>query len=289
MKYGYFTGCSLSSSGYDYHLSLKYVAKALGMDLVEVKDWVCCGASSAHATSHLLSIALPILNLSHAEKDGLDRLIAPCPACLSRFKASNAELEHDADLKKEIREVFDDKYRGKVKVYHPLEVFVEMGVEKIRERIRKKLTGLKVACYYGCLLTRPPKIAQFDHTEDPQSMDTLIRTLGAETMDWSSKTECCGAAMTLTRSEMVLKLSNNILREAKEAGANAIAVACPLCQANLDGRQRQIEETYKTRYGIPILYFTQLVGLAFGALPKEMGLEKLITSPQEVAGPMGLL
>ena len=289
MKYGYFPGCSLSSSGYDYHLSLKYVAKALGIDLVEVKDWVCCGASSAHATSHLLSIALPVLNLSHAEKDGLDRLIAPCPACLSRFKASNAELEHDADLKKKIREVFDDKYRGKVKVYHPLEVFVEMGVEKIRERIRKKLTGLKVACYYGCLLTRPPKIAQFDHTEDPQSMDTLIRTLGAETMDWSSKTECCGAAMTLTRSEMVLKLSNNILREAKEAGANAIAVACPLCQANLDGRQRQIEETYKTRYGIPILYFTQLVGLAFGALPKEMGLEKLITSPQEVAGPMGLL
>jgi heterodisulfide reductase subunit B len=289
MKYGYFPGCSLSSSGYDYHLSLKYVAKALGMDLVEVKDWVCCGASSAHATSHLLSIALPVLNLSHAEKDGLDRLIAPCPACLSRFKASDAELEHDADLKKKIREVFDDKYRGKVKVYHPLEVFVEMGIEKIRERIRKKLTGLKVACYYGCLLTRPPKIAQFDHTEDPQSMDTLVRTLGAETMDWSFKTECCGASMTLTRSDMVLKLSNDILREAKEVGANAIAVACPLCQANLDGRQRQIEETYKTRYGIPILYFTQLMGLAFGALPKEMGLEKLITSPQEVAGPMGLL
>jgi heterodisulfide reductase subunit B2 len=289
MKYGYFPGCSLSSSGYDYHLSLTYVANALGMDLVEVKDWVCCGASSAHATSHLLSIALPVLNLSHAEKDGFDKLIAPCPACLSRFKAAHVELERDAGLKKKIWEVFDYKYRGKVKVYHPLEVFVEMGVEKIRERIRKKLTGLKVACYYGCLLTRPPKIAQFDHTEDPRSIDTLVRSLGAETMDWSFKTECCGAAMTLTRSEMVLKLSNDILREAKEAGANAIAVACPLCQANLDGRQRQIEEAYKTRYGIPILYFTQLMGLAFGALPKEMGLQKLITSPQEVVGPIGLL
>jgi len=289
MKYGYFPGCSLSSSGYDYHLSLKYVTKALGMDLVEVKDWVCCGASSAHATSHLLSIALPVLNLSHAEKDGLDQLIAPCPACLSRFKAAHVELEQDAGLKKKIWEVFDYKYRGKVKVYHPLEVFVEMGVEKIRERIRKKLTGLKVACYYGCILTRPPKIAQFDNTEDPQSMDTLVRTLGAETVDWSFKTECCGASMTLTRSDMVLKLSNDILREAKEAGAHAITVACPLCQANLDGRQRQIEETYKTRYGIPILYFTQLMGLAFGALPKEMGLQKLITSPQEVVGPIGLL
>jgi heterodisulfide reductase subunit B len=289
MKYGYFPGCSLSSSGNDYHLSLKYVTKALGMDLVEVKDWVCCGASSAHATSHLLSIALPVLNLSHAEKDGLDQLIAPCPACLSRFKAANAEMEHDAGIKKKIWEVFDYKYRGKVKVYHPLEVFVEMGVEKIRERIRKKLTGLKVACYYGCILTRPPKIAQFDNTEDPQSMDTLVRTLGAETVDWSFKTECCGASMTLTRSDMVLKLSNDILLEAKEAGADAITVACPLCQANLDGRQRQIEETYKIRYGIPILYFTQLMGLAFGALPREMGIQKLITSPQEVLGPIGLL
>jgi heterodisulfide reductase subunit B len=119
-------------------------------------------------------------------------------------------------------------------------------------------------------------------------MDALVRTLGAETIDWSFKTECCGASMTLTRSDMVLKLSNDILRAAKEAGASAITVACPLCQANLDGRQRQIEEAYETRYGIPILYFTQLMGLAFGALPKEMGLEKLITSPQEVVGPIGL-
>jgi heterodisulfide reductase subunit B len=229
-----------------------------------------------------------VLNLSHAEKDDLDRLIAPCPACLSRFKAANAELEQDSGLKRKIREVFDYKYRGKVKVYHPLEVFVEMGVEKIREKIQKKLTGLKVACYYGCLLTRPPEIAQFDRTEDPQSMDALVRALGAETMDWSFKTECCGASMTLTRSDMVLKLSNDILREAKEAGAKAIAVACPLCQANLDSRQRQIQETYKTSYGIPILYFTQLMGLAFGALPREMGLQKLITSPQEVLGPIGL-
>ena len=289
MKYGYFPGCSLGSFGYDYHLSLNYVTRALGIDLVEVKDWVCCGASSAHATSHLLSIALPVLNLSHAEKDDLDKLIAPCPACLSRFKTANAELAHDAELKRKIWEVFDYKYRGKVKVYHPLEVLVEMDVEKIREKIRKKLTSLKVACYYGCLLTRPPKIAQFDRTEDPQSMDTLVRALGAETMDWSFKTECCGAAMTLTRSDVVLKLSNDILREAKEAGANVIAVPCPLCQANLDGRQRQIEETYKTRYGIPILYFTQLMGLAFGAYPKEVGIQKLITSPREVLGSLGLM
>jgi heterodisulfide reductase subunit B len=289
MKYAYFPGCSLSSSGYDYHLSLKYVSRALGIDLIEVKDWVCCGASSAHATSHLLSVALPVLSLSHAEKDGFDKLIAPCLACLSRFKSANEELEHDPELKSKIHQVFDYKYQGKVKVYHPLEVFLEMGLDKIRKKIRTKLSGLKVACYYGCVLTRPPKIAQFDNVEDPQSMNDIVRILGAETIEWSFKTECCGVSMTLTRSDIVLKLSNDILHEAKEAGANAIAVCCPLCQANLDGRQRQIEETYKTRYGIPILYITQLMGLAFGAYPKEVGIQKLITSPREVLGSIGLM
>ncbi len=289
MKYAYFPGCSLSSSGYDYNLSFKFVARALGIDLVEVKDWVCCGASSAHATSHLLSVALPVLNLSHAERDGFEKLIAPCLACLSRFKAANVELEHDPDLREKIDQVFDYKYQRRVKVYHPLEVFLEIGLEKIREKIRKKLSGLRVACYYGCVFTRPPKIAQFDNVENPQSMDSIVRTLGATPMEWSFKTECCGVSMTLTRSDIVLKLSNDILREAREAGANAIAVTCPLCQANLDGRQRQIEETYNVRHRIPILYITQLMGLAFGAFPKEVGIQKLITSPQEVLGSVGLM
>jgi heterodisulfide reductase subunit B len=261
----------------------------LGIDLVEVKDWVCCGASSAHATSQLLSVALPVLNLSHAEKDGFENLIAPCLACLSRFKAANVGMEHDIELREKIHQVFDYKYQGKVKVYHPLEVFLGMGTEKIRARTRKKLTGLKVACYYGCVLTRPPEVCQFDNVEDPQSMDSIARTLGAETIDWSFKTECCGVSMTLTYSDIVLKLTNDILREAKEAGANAIAVACPLCQANLDGRQRQIEEAYKVRYRIPILYITQLMGLAYGAFPKEVGIHKLITSPIEVLGSIGLM
>lgn len=289
MRFAYFPGCSLSSSGYDYNLSFKYVARALGIDLVEVRDWVCCGASSAHATSHLLSVALPVLNLSHAEKDGFAKLIAPCLACLSRFKAANVELEHDASLREKIHQIFDYKYQGKVKVYHPLEVFLEIGLGKIRERVRKKLTGLKIASYYGCVLTRPPRIAQFDNVENPQSMDSIVGVLGAAPVDWSFKTECCGVSMTLTRSDIVLKLSNDILREAKEAGAEAITVCCPLCQANLDGRQQQIEEAYKTRYGIPIIYITQLMGLAFGAFPREVGIQKLITSPLEVLGPLGLM
>lgn len=289
MRYAYYPGCSLSSSGIEFHLSFQYVARALGIELIEVKDWVCCGASSAHATSHLLSIALPVLNLSHAEKEGFDKLIAPCLACLSRFKAANVEMKNDDQLRKEIHELFDYPYQGKVKVYHPLEVFLELGLDRIRARVRNKLKGLRVACYYGCVLTRPPKIAQFDDVENPQSMDSIIQALGGETIDWSYKTECCGVSMTLTFSDIVLKLSNDILREAKEGGANAIIVCCPLCQANLDGRQRQIEETYHARYGLPILYITQIMGLSFGAYPKEVGIEKLITSPKEVLGSLGLM
>jgi heterodisulfide reductase subunit B2 len=288
-RYAYFPGCSLSATAIDYNISFRVVAQSLGIDLVEVRDWVCCGASSAHAASHLLSIALPVLNLSHAEQDGFEKLIAPCLACLSRFKAANVEIEHDLHLKSKIHEVFDYKYQGSVKVYHPLEVFLEMGLDRIREKIRKKLTGLKIACYYGCVFTRPPRVAQFDNVENPQSMDSIVRVLGAEPLPWSFKTECCGVSMTLTRSDIVLKLTNDILREAKEAGAHAIAVCCPLCQANLDGRQRQIEETYRTKYGIPIIYITQLMGLAFGAYPREVGIQKLLTSPREVLGSIGLM
>ena len=289
MRFAYYPGCSLSSSGLDYHLSFTYVAKALGIDLIEVRDWVCCGASSGHSTSHLMSVALPALTLAHAEQDGFEKMIAPCLACLARCKAAHIALERDPELKKRVDEALDYKYQGKVKTYHPLEVFLEIGMEKVRERMKRKLSDLRIVSYYGCVLTRPPEVAQFDDVENPQSMDTIVATLGATPIDWSFKTECCGVSMTLTYSDIVLKLTNNLLREAKEAGANAIAVCCPLCQANLDGRQAQIEERYNTRYRIPILYITQLMGLAFGARPGELGIEKLITSPQELLGSIGLM
>lgn len=289
MRYAYYPGCSLQSSAIEFDLSFKYVARALGIELFEIKDWVCCGASSAHSTSHLLSIALPVLNLIRAEKQGFDKLIAPCLACLLRFKVANLELKENPEIRSIIHKIFAYEYKGNLRAYHPLEVFHEIGLERIKKRTRKKLRNLRIACYYGCVLTRPPKVSQFDNTEDPQSMDSILKALGAETVDWSYKTECCGMSMTLTRSDIVLKLTNDILKEAKDVEANLIAVCCPLCQANLDGRQRQIEETYKTEYGIPILYITQLMGLSFGAYPEEVGLEKLITSPREVLGPIGLM
>jgi heterodisulfide reductase subunit B len=290
MQYAYFPGCSLGASASDYDLSLRTVCRALDIELVEVRDWVCCGASSAHATSHLLSIAMPVLSLSHAEADGFDRLIAPCLACQSRFKVANKEMKEDPKVREKIHRAFDYQYRGTVGVHHPLEVMMVEGMmEKIRSRVRNRLSGLKVACYYGCVLTRPPEIAQFDVCENPQSMDSIIRALGGTPLDWSYKTECCGVSMTLTRSDIVLKLSNDIFREAKEVGAHAIAVCCPLCQANLDTRQIQIEDRYRVQYGIPVLYFTQLMGSAFGAFSQELGLDKLITSPRDALGICGLM
>ncbi len=290
MRYAYFPGCSLGSSASDYDLSLRMVCRALDIELVEVRDWVCCGASSAHAMSHLLSIAMPVLSLSHAEADGFDRLIAPCLACQARFKVANKEMQEDPKVREKIHRAFDYRYRGTVRVYHPLEVMMEEGMmDRIRSRVRNRLSGLKVACYYGCILTRPPEVAQFDICEDPQSMDSIVRALGSEPLDWSYKTECCGVSMTLTRADIVLKLSNDIFREAKEVGADAIAVCCPLCQANLDTRQIQIEDRYRVKYGIPVLYFTQLMGLAFGAFSKELGLEKLITSPRDALEVCGLM
>ena len=289
MRYAYFPGCTLRSSSSDYDLSFRFVARALGIELREVNDWVCCGATVAPSVSHLTSLTLPLLNLSHAEKDGHQGLIAPCPACLSRFKTAQIELKENPDLRPTMDRILNDRYQGKIEVIHPLEVFLKLGLEKILQKTKKKLSGLRVACYYGCLLTRPPKMALFDKVEDPQSMDAIVKTLGAQPVEWSFKTECCGNTMALTYSEIVLKLTHDILREAKTAGAHLIVVACPLCQANLDGRQRQVEETFKTRHRIPILYLTQLMGFAFGAFPKEVGIQKLITSPRDVLGPVGLL
>ncbi len=290
MGYAYFPGCSLSASAQDYDTSFRWVCRFLGIELEEVKDWVCCGASSAHATSHLLTVAIPAISLSHAEQEGFDRLVAPCLACQSRMKAANQMFETDQALRKKVNEVLEGGYRGTVRVFHPLEVFLsDIGLDSLGERVTRRLAGLRVACYYGCALTRPPKVCQFDNTEYPMSMDRILRSVGLETLDWAYKTECCGVSMTLTRADMVVHLSHRILRAAKEVGADVIAVCCPLCQTNLDTRQGQIAEKYGVRLDIPVLYFTQLLGIVYGAYSGELGLSRLMVSPQRALEDYGIL
>ncbi len=285
MKYAYYPGCSLESSAKEYDLSIRACCEFTDVELIEVPDWICCGASSAHATSHLLSIALPAKTLVQTEKMGLHQIIAPCIACLTRLKVANIEMAEDTDLKGKVETVLESDYKGNVRVRNILDVFLnDVGLEKIRKKVVTPLKGLKVACYYGCLLTRPPHIAQFDDVENPQSMDELMRAIGAETVEWSFKTDCCGVSMSLAETDAALVLTNKILEGAKDAGADCVAVACPLCQSNLDLRQKAIGNTFGVFYDLPILYFSQLMGLAFGATTTDVGLEKVIVDPFPVLG-----
>ena len=275
MRYAYYPGCSLHSTAKEYDHSLRAICTRLGIELVEIKGWFCCGSTPVHSVSSLLASALPLGNLVLMRKMGFQEVVVPCLSCFSRFKSALYNLEHKPGLKQEMKQVFKERWSKSVKVYHPLQILSEeTQLAKISSLVKRELAGLKVVCYYGCLLTRPPKVTQFDICEYPESMDRVLRALGIATLDWSYKTDCCGGSFALTRTDIVLKLSHDILEGAKSVGADAIAVACPLCHTNLDTRQEEIERTYGTDYKLPILYFTQLMGISFGLSPRELLLGK---------------
>jgi heterodisulfide reductase subunit B len=251
----------LESTAREYDLSLRAVAAQVGIELVELPDWNCCGASSAHAVDPLLAVALPTRNLMTAEAMGLD-LAVPCAACFLRFMEAQRRLKENPSLRKEIEGIFGGRYRGFTKVYHPLTVFSHAAIKKkIKGAIVNKLKGLKVVCYYGCYLVRPPETTHFDDPENPTVMDELIGMTGAEVLDWSWKVDCCGGSHALLLPDLVAPLVNEIVEGARKAGARGIVTACPLCQANLETRQRGPNV-------LPIFYFTELLGLAMG-LKKE--------------------
>ena len=273
MKYAYFPGCSLSSTGIEYDLSTRETARVLGIDLWEIPEWNCCGASSGHLTDHLLSLALPARNLAIAEAAGLDVAI-PCAACYARSKATELAVCNSAKMKQEIEEVIERKYEGKSKARALLDIIAnDFQPEDIKNNVQKELKGIKAACYYGCLLVRP-LVVGFDDPEDPQSMDNLVKSLGGETVDWAYKTECCGASCPTTVPETGKKMLERIFESAKDAGANCLVTACPMCLNNLDMRQGQVEKAYSKKYDMPVFYFTELTGLAFGVEPTKLGLNK---------------
>ena len=257
MKFSYYPGCSLESTAKEYDQSVRSAAKLLDIDLQELHDWSCCGASSGHCTNHLLSLALPARNLALSEKAGRDLAVA-CAACFLRFKQTNHELRADDGLRKDIEKIIGMPYKGNVEVRHFLEIVSRgVGFEEIRRRVKKPLKGLKLVSYYGCYLVRPPEITQFDDPENPRMMDDLMAALGAEPLEWSHRVECCGGNLLLSRVDIVIKLVGDIIRAAVAAGADGIVAACPLCQANLDTRQPGPEK-------LPIFYFSELLGLALG-------------------------
>jgi len=287
MKYSYYPGCSLHSTAKEYNLSIHAVSSALGLELEEIPGWFCCGATPAHQTEELLALALSAKNLLLA-KNG--EVAVACAACFNSLCTANFLLSKDESLRGKVKKVLGEEYSGEVKVKHFLDILIrDVGIGRLSEKATKGLNGLKIASYYGCLLTRPPKVMSFDDPEDPQSMDEIIAALKGEPLFWSHKTECCGASLSLPKTDIVLKLGYYILSAARRAGAQCIAVACPMCQGNLDLRQKQIEKTFNVTYKIPILYITQLIGLAFGIGEKELGLNMHSVDPRPLLKEMGLI
>jgi heterodisulfide reductase subunit B len=282
MKYAYYPGCSAESTARDQYMSVMEVAKALNIELVEPKGWTCCGSTPAHHTNKMLSLALPAANLLMAKKMGLDMVVF-CAACYNRMKVANYEIQKDPAIRKEIAEALGEDYDGSVKVHHFVELLIkDIGVKKLQQSFTHSLDGLKVASYYGCLLVRPQEVTQFDNPENPTIMDSLITLMGGESIDWPHKVECCGGGFALSRTDIVIELSNSILGMAKASDAQCVAVACPMCQVNLDLRQGDINKAKGKAYNLPVVYITQLIGLCMGISPEKLGMDKCVVSPKPI-------
>jgi len=281
----YYPGCSLHSTAKEFDVSARAVGEALGMTLVEPQGWVCCGSSAAHRIEPDDALRLPLENLSIVEQSGFGEVTMPCASCFNRHKAAQFEIRHDGGRKAEMDEAIGYEYKDSVRVTTLVEsIFEHVGPEQVAEKVKRPLKGLRAVCYYGCLLTRPPQVTEAPHPENPTDMDELMAALGVEVLDWSYKTSCCGAAHSLTRPDIVLNLSGGLIEHAREAGADVMVVACPLCHSNLDARQFQM----KLEQPMPVLYFTQLMALALGA-PDKAALDKNLVDPRPVLRSKGVL
>ena len=263
MKVTYYPGCSLESGSKEYLSSLLEVCERLGIKANELEDWNCCGATSAHSLDGRLSIDLPARNLMLASRSG-GPLLVPCAACYNRQKTAAVTLAANAAAKAEVEQRLGSAFGAEVQVQNILGFFGDK-LDLIRDKIGNPLTGLRVVCYYGCLLTRPPSISGETDYEDPHAMDDILLALGATPVAWSYKTECCGASLAIARSEIVVKLIARILEAAVAAKAQAVVTACPLCQMNLDTRQREAEALMSQEYAMPIVFVSELMAAALGS------------------------
>ncbi|MDZ4165416.1 MAG: CoB--CoM heterodisulfide reductase iron-sulfur subunit B family protein [Smithellaceae bacterium] len=272
----YYPGCSLHGTAREYDESFRGVAKLLDIGLHELEGWTCCGASSAHSLDEELARALAGRNLALARRAGRE-LLVPCVACYSRFKTTATQEQEEASMPE-----------GALAISYALDYFCREEFRKeITGKLVKSLAGLKVVCYYGCLGVRPPKLTGVKQYEHPVHMDRLLGGLGCEMIPWSYKTDCCGAGLMMTRTDVVQKLVGRLAAMAREADADVIVTGCPLCQANLDTRQDGSEEAIGR--AIPVLYFTELLGLALGHQEVKKWLGRHIIDPAPVLSYRGLL
>jgi len=288
MSYLYFPGCSLKGNGKGYEESILAVNKRLGSEIQELEDWNCCGATAYMAVNELKAFALSARNLVLAERQNgkgeYADLVAPCAACYLVLNKTQKYLQEYESISNKIHEALDSaglSYEGRVRVRHPLDIYVnDIGLDKIKAAAKNQLNGLKVACYYGCQIVRP--FATFDSRYEPSTMDSIMEALGAETINWPLKTRCCGGSLIGTIQEVGMRLSYILLREAKRCGADIIATACPLCQFNLECYQKKMSKSYNDEVNIPVAYFSQIMGMAFGMNGRELGMHRLFVPPKSV-------
>jgi len=261
---------------------MKAVSRALGIEIKEVDDWSCCGASSAHSTNFDLSIALPARNLIAAQKDALDVMV-PCAACFNRFKMAEHHLKADDKLKTKIEDVIGGKYQPNFAIRNPVDIiYNDIGIEALKGKTKKDLGGLKPVSYYGCLLLRPPEVCEFDDYENPYMMDKILTAIGADVKNWSYKTDCCGGSLAISKTKIVVDMCDKLMSAAREAGANCVVTACPLCMANLDMRPSR-------KLRLPVFYFTELISLAMDLPEAKDTFKSHIFDPQPLLKQLRLI
>jgi heterodisulfide reductase subunit B len=273
--YTYFPGCSASEGGAKaYNRSAQAVSKLLEVELAELEDWNCCGSTPSGSVDELGAYCMAARDLALAEKRGLD-MVTPCSACYVIFNRTNTYLNGYPHFMAKVNEALAAgglEYDGKVKVRHMLDVITtDVGYEAVKAKVNRPLNGLKVASYYGCQVVRPS--FGFDHPEYPQSLDNLVTSLGAEAVPFPLKTRCCGGSLVISEEDVALDLLHKLLESASSHGAECLVTVCPLCQTNLDVYQARVNRKFKTHYKLPVLFFTQLMGIAFGLEEKDLGLK----------------
>jgi heterodisulfide reductase subunit B len=288
IRFGYYPGCSLLSGAKEYDVSIRAVFSHLGIELIELKDWNCCGAVHASVNNADAAITLPARNLALAEAQGFDTVIAPCSGCYLNLRRASKAVATNSGARNMVNESLPDDLQltADIEVMHPLYALMNTcSVETIMEHVVKPLTGWKIASYYGCMLTRPKDV--FDSAERPTGLDNLIAALQGEVVEYHMKAKCCGGALALSHGGVTARLGGNVLLSAKEAGADIVSLACPMCHMALDAYQGKSERVVKTTLDLPILYFSQLMCLAFGIDKEELGFNRHIVSPEPQLIQMG--
>ncbi|QJB57435.1 CoB--CoM heterodisulfide reductase iron-sulfur subunit B family protein [Pseudodesulfovibrio sp. zrk46] len=282
LVYAYYPGCSGLGTSLEYDRSTRALCAALGIKLIDIPDWSCCGSTPAHTVDHTLSGALSARNIAQAESLDVQGIITPCPSCLTNLKTASYRMR-DEGFKNKVNKLLDTPCRNDLPIMSVLQVlFEKVGPDAIKNKTTIPLKGIKVAPYYGCIMNRPPKIMNFDDCENPIAMDVLMEAAGAEVMPFPLKVECCGASYGVAKKEMVTTLSGKLLDMAADCGATSMVTACPLCQMNLDLRQSQVNRANKSHHEMPIFYYTQLLGMALGLNDEDLMLNKLCVSPNKV-------